>query len=116
MHPLGHGRPLFESQPVHRDVGRPQADGAVQRVLPIPKALVREAVYQIDARVLEPGGDRRPERLGCLSRIVSAAQQAEKPVVETLHADAQPVESRLQERLQAAGRHVAWVRLQSNLG
>ena len=97
-------------------MGRPQAGRAVQRVLPVPKALVREPVYQVDARVLEPHGDRRPERLGCLPRIVSSAQQAEESVVKALHAYAQPVESRLQERLQPAGRHVARVRLQGNLG
>ena len=92
---LVHGRALLELEPVARDVLRAQSDRLGERVRPVAAGLAGQAVDEIEADVVKPGGAGIFHGHLHLVEAVAAADHFQDIIVGRLHADAQAVEARL---------------------
>ena len=109
------GRSPAHGKLVAGNVIRRKGERFLEGPPPFRLGLAREAVDEVDP---ETGKPTRPDPLhgtGRLARRMRSAEEGEFPVVHGLHAEADPVETKLPEKVQFLQGHVIRVRLQGDL-
>ena len=99
---------------VRGQVLRPDVRRLVERGSPTLRRLARQGVDQVE-RHPRRGGERQIDGPARLGRIVVALQEAERRVVESLHADREPVHPRLRQGGEPDPVRVGGIGLQGHL-
>src|SRR5574337_2049692 len=77
-------RPLFEDQPVCRDVFRAYTDGPVKGLRPVTRALTGQAEHHVQIDVAETGLAHQPKGSFSLGRRMGATDPMEQSVLNSL--------------------------------
>ncbi len=98
--PAVHGRPLFNGQAVEAEMIGGQVEGSAQAVLPGSQRLIREAVNQVEADVVEAG--RASHRNGAIHslKVMFPLEKGQFCLVGALHTKAEPVDADSAQGLQ----------------
>ena len=106
----------LEGELVMRDVRRRQRNGARHVGFRHRQGLAGQGVHQVEIEILEPRLPRQRDRIDRLAAVVDAAQPCQAAVVETLDAEAQPVDAGLPVVPEASVLGGAGVGLECDLG
>ena len=103
--------PPFKRQGVKRDVWRVEIRRPLKGLPPVVDGLVRQAVHEVDADIVDPGVVCHPVGLDGVRRRVTSSEEAEQVVIEALDADAKPVYAGIEEMAELVGSEVSGIGL-----
>src|SRR5574337_1688974 len=108
-------RPLFEDQPVCRDVFRAYTDGPVKGLRPVTRVLTGQAEHQVQVDVAEAGLAHQPKGPFSLEGGMGATDPMEQSVLNSLNSYTQTGHPTLPQRTKLRKVHRPWIGLEADL-
>ena len=96
-------------------MGRAEVCRSREALLPVVDSLVGQAVHEVDADVVEPGGARHPVCLDGVSGRVTPSEKAKQAVIEALDADAEAIDAGVEKVVELVGGEIPGVCFESDL-